>query len=239
MAKKTTKKKVSKKAKTAAVHANALALSLQHLRADCGLVSAEAADRSGGGGGFPVGKSQPARMEEAGIKFNKNSDPMITWHLIGIGEDNKGKHEFVNINLKEDGKSFPFARADVEAMGLDWGDAIETVIGILTEHPDAESVHIEAAEGLELLIDVWKKQEFTNVAIVGLAETSEEYGMPADSDPADSDPADELDDAITADKISHMSEEELDQLAYDETDIKPETVETYDELRKQLIIALT
>ena len=234
MAKKQSKKTSRKKASSG----SPLAEKLQYLRDQCGLTSVAAADRSGGGG-LPEGRGQAVRMEEATIKLNKNQDPMITWHLIGIDEGNNNRHEFVNINLTAEGKSFPYARADVEAMDLSWEDEIDACLDLLVEHPDAEAIHIEAAEGLEILVDVWKKAEFKNVAIVGLAEGQSD-AKPAGKktaskpDTMKTDLSDEGND-ITKEDIEAMDDDELEALARSDTDIDPDEVDTYDELREMLI----
>lgn len=233
MAKKTSKK-TSGKRKSPSTPANALAAKLEFLRTECGLTTVPAAKRGAGAGGFPEGRDQECRVEDATIKFNKNSDPMITWHLVGIGESNNNRHEFVNINLTADGRSFPYAKADVEAMGLSWESEIEACLTTLNANPDAEAVHIVDAEGLEVLCDVWMKGEFKNLAITGLLETSagsprsdsdDEYGM-SESDDGDT--------SLTPADIDAMSEEDLEDLARSEMEIDPDEVDTYDELRKML-----
>ncbi len=236
------KKKASKKAKSKkkqTVPSNALAAKIAFLTAECGLTTVEAAERGGGFKELPVGRGQAVRMNEASIKINKSDDVMITWHLIGIGEDNLNCSEYVNINLKADGKSMPYAKADVEAMELDWAEEIATAMQVLADNPDAEAVHIEAAEGLELLVDVWQKAgtEFKNTAITGLAEGSDtEHTMP-EPDAADEPEADD----ITADDIKAMSDDDLEACAKAETDLKQAAMDdmSYDELREYLIDELT
>ena len=74
---------------------------------------------------------------------------------------------------------------------------------------------------------------FKNTAITGLAEASDDGGelsMPPAGEPED--------DGITADDINAMSDDDLDELAKAETDIDPDDVDTYDELKKMLIAEL-
>jgi len=231
MAKKKTSKKTTRKSKAAPM--NALADKLTYLREQCGLTTVAAADRSGGGG-LPAGRNQAVRMEEATVKLNKNDDPMITWRLVGIGEENNNRNEFVNISLRADGKSFPFAKADVEAMGLDWAEEVEGCLATLEEHPDAAAVHIKHAEGLEVICDVWMKEEFKNVAITGLAEGQSSTSK----EPAVDDGGNASDD-YTPDDINVLSDAELEKLATDETEIDPDEVATYEALRELLIKELT
>jgi hypothetical protein len=222
-------KKTSKKTSSKSSPSNPLADKIKHLKDKCGLTTVEAVDRSSMGG-FPVGRGQVARMEEATIRLNRNEDPMITWHLIGIGQTNENRHEFVNINLTDDEagkKRFPYVKADAEAMGLDWDGEVQDCLDTLAKHPDATAVHIEGAEGLEVLCDVWMNNEFKNYAITGLAEDGSGEGSAEGTSGSE--------DTLTKADIEAMSDPELEQLARDETNIDPDTVETYDELREMLI----
>ncbi len=159
---------------------NALADKLTFLRDECGFKDVEAAKASGGGKDFPLGNGQSAVIEKATVQFIKGDNVMFSWVMVGTGDKNAEiKHAENNTIWTTDPSGAPlpvekirqkaaYVRADLEAMGVDWATAYDGWIEALATAPTAASLHIEEAEGVEVVVDVWQKtgSEFVNYRVV-------------------------------------------------------------------------
>jgi len=183
-AKKAKKKVVSKKE---AVVTNALADRLKELRSKFDIVNVEAATR--GSVEFPVGRGQTAVVASCVVKIIETGQVMFGWVLEGTDGDVAGgsnlelkkainntiwttDQQGVDLPVENVQKRMSFVKADFKAVGIDFDACYDEWIEELNAAPTAAEFHIEEVEGCEVLVDVWKKDEFFNYGIVGLAEGS-------------------------------------------------------------------
>lgn len=204
--------------------AQSIAAKLKALKKEIDYESLKPAERTGGG--FPLGRKMSCVVhDDSVVKLNKNSDVMITWRLVGTGETNAKMNEFVNCNLVTE-QNFTYAMADFKAMEIDWNGDPELL-------PDC----IGEAKGLDILVDKWKKDEFENVAIVGLAEvqSGHEAENPGETDSGDEDIMPEGPDESewTAESVAALSQDDMSDLAA-ANDIDPDMYQ-WDELEAELV----